>query len=163
MMGNRSGDIDPSVLQVLQEKHGLTTQQSIDILNLESGFLGVAGNADSLAIEKMFAEGDAKAALAVDMFCYRIAKYVASYTVTLGGPIAILTFTGGIGEKSPLKRERILKFLAPLGFEVDSKLNYQNGHTETGVISCSESSAIAMVVPTNEELVIAQETLKLVK
>ena len=112
-------------------------------------------------IENRATSGNKRALLALEIFCYRLAKYIASYTVPLGR-IDALVFTGGIGENSSIVREKTLLWLKFLGFKVDPKKNKFNGKNSKGIIT-KDRTPIAMVVPTNEELLIAEDTLSLAK
>ncbi len=159
MMGTRSGSIDPSVIFFLCDNLGLTAQEVCKILNKESGLLGISGKtSDFRGIAEGRKNGDSKCILAFDMFCYRLAKFIASYYVPLGHVDAIV-FTGGIGENSAIMRERVLELLEePFGVKFDREKNnkalvYLGGK---GVISTPDSAVKVIVVPTNEELIIAQ-------
>ena len=159
MMGSRSGDVDPSLFGFLRDRCGYDVDDPLTVLNRKRGYFGVSGHADSRDLEDAVSRGEPGATLALDMFCYKLAKYVASYVVPLGGSIDALVFTAGIGERSPVKRARILKYLAPLGFRCDEERNAANA----SVVSPEGHSPVAMVIPTNEELVIAQETITLIR
>lgn len=126
-------------------------------------FSGVAGTADSLEIEQLIDKGDAQAELAADMFCYRLAKYIGSYYVALGSQPDAIIFTGGIGELSALKREKVMDLLQPLGVEADDERNNCHGQRSDGYISSLDSPVKVLVIPTNEELVIAREAAKLLE
>ncbi len=158
MMGTRSGSIDPSVIFFLCDNMGLTAQEVCKILNKESGLLGISGRtSDFRGITEGREQGDEKCALAFDMFCYRLAKFIASYYVPLGRVDAIV-FTGGIGENSYRMRRRVMELLAPFGIKLDVEKNeaalvYKGGR---GVISAPDSSCYVTVIPTNEELIIAR-------
>ncbi len=158
MMGTRSGEIDPSVIFFLCDNLGLTSQEVNKILNKKSGLLGISGKtSDFRGITDGYLEKDEKCTLAFEMFCYRLAKFIASYYIPLGRVDAIV-FTGGIGENSFLMRKRVLELLAPMGVKIDEAKNekarvFLGGQ---GVISAPDSSCIVTVVPTNEELVIAR-------
>ena len=159
VMGTRSGDVDPAIFGVLKREMAWGVDETLRMLNNDSGFKGIAGTSDSRDLELNYLAGDEKAGLVIDMFCYRLAKYIASYAVPLGG-IDVLVFTGGIGEKSFIKRAKTLKFLKGLGFTVDQERNEVNGRNSGGVISDDLKHPIAIVVPTNEEPVIARETAR---
>ncbi|MBU0745092.1 MAG: acetate kinase [Gammaproteobacteria bacterium] len=160
VMGTRSGDIDPSLHVHLVDNLGYDIHKVTDILNKQSGLLGISGtDSDMRTIESKAIAGEKRALLALEIFCYRLAKYIASLTVPLGR-IDALIFTGGIGENSPIVRERTLTWIKLLGFKIDLKHNDANGKENNGIIT-KEGSPIAMVVPTNEELLIAQDTLAL--
>ncbi len=160
MMGTRSGDVDPNLHIYLADNLGYDLPKITDILNKQSGLLGVSGiDSDMRTIEDKAAAGDKQAILALEIFCYRLAKYIASYTVPLG-KIDALIFTGGIGENSTTVRAKVLSWLKVFGFAIDTELNMANGKNSKGIIT-QKNSPIAMVVPTNEELLIAEDTLAL--
>lgn len=161
MMGTRSGDLDPGIIEFLIKK-GWEPEKVFEVLNKKSGFLGVSGlTSDARGIQDAMAEGHEGATLAFDVFTYRVAKYIGSYLIPLDHLDAIV-FTGGIGENAlPIRRE-ILKKLKVLGFVEDEAGDEKARFGEAGVIARSEIlDAVAMVVPTNEELVIAQDCLRL--
>jgi acetate kinase len=162
MMGTRCGDIDPSILVYLAEKENLTLHQVTDICNKKSGLLGVSGiSSDMRDIEKAIHEGNVRAKLAVDMYVQRVCSTIAAYTVQLGGVDAIL-FTAGIGENSIFIRQLIIESLEDaLPIELDRVANHIR-HKE-GKISTSSSKIQVWVIPTNEELVIARDTYRLMK
>ena len=165
IMGTRSGDIDPTVLQFLADKYDLTLPETLKIINSKSGLLGISGYGDSRDVEdeylKLGENTPSPSKLAIDMFCYRLSKYIGSYLIPLDGQIDALVFTGGIGEKSCIKRGKVMEYLKGLGFQLDREANDDNGQKTRGRISSRQSGKIALVIPTNEELVIAQETKKL--
>ena len=156
VMGTRSGDIDPSIVAYMAEKLKCSADEILANLRSKSGLLAIAGVQDSRDIEQLFFEGDKRAELAIQMFCYRIAKYLASYVVPLEKIPDGIIFTGGIGERSPLKRKFIIDLLKPLGFKLDQAKNEKSEAT----ISSYDSRGAISVISTDEELVIAQETLK---
>ncbi len=161
MMGTRSGDLDPGVIEFLIKK-GWTTEQVFETLNKKSGFLGVSGlTSDARGILEAMEEGHEGAKLAFEIFTYRVAKYIGSYMIPLSSLDAII-FTGGIGENSlPIRRE-ILNNLKLLGFKEDQKGNEDARFGNSGIIAKSEIlNAVAMVIPTNEEFVIAQQSVEL--
>ncbi|WP_172378765.1 acetate/propionate family kinase [Vibrio sp. Vb339] len=161
MMGTRCGDLDPGIIEYLLKK-GWSQEQVFNSLNKESGFLGVSGlTSDARGILEAMEEGHEGAKLAFEVFTYRVAKYVASYLATLDSLDGII-FTGGIGENSlPIRRE-ILNNLKILGFVEDVAGNESARFGAEGIIAKSEMlDAVAMVIPTNEELVIVQQSLEL--
>lgn len=161
VMGTRSGDVDPSLHLYLADNLGYDPNQTTAILNKQSGLLGISGiDADMRVIENKALSGNPRAILALEIFCYRLAKYIASLVVPLG-KIDALIFTGGIGKNSKLVRFKTLLWLKFFGFKIDPKRNELNGKNSLGIIT-EELSPIAMVVPTNEELLIAQDTCSLV-
>lgn len=163
MMGTRCGDIDPSVIEFLFRK-GWEKDELFEMLNKKSGFLGVSGiTSDARGVLEAMDEGNARAKLAFEIFTYRVAKYITSYLASLDSLDAIV-FTGGIGENSlPIRRE-ILNNLKILGFVEDEKGNEAARFGEGGEIGSSELlGAKALVIPTNEEFVIAQQSVELLK
>lgn len=161
MMGTRCGDLDPGIIEYLLKK-GWSQEQVFNSLNKESGFLGVSGlTSDARGILEAMEEGHEGAKLAFEVFTYRVAKYVASYLATLDSLDGII-FTGGIGENSlPIRRE-ILSNLKILGFVEDVAGNEAARFGAEGIIAKSEMlDAVAMVIPTNEEFVIAQQSVEL--
>jgi acetate kinase len=158
VMGTRSGDVDPSLHQHLADKLGLSLNEITKLLNKKSGLLGISGTAsDMRTIEKNSAAGDKQATLALEIFCYRLAKYISALVVPLG-KLDALIFTGGIGENSKLVREKTLGWLKFLNFSLDPKFNDTHGKENRGIIT-DTSSTIAMVILTNEELLIARDAL----
>ncbi|TKB47272.1 acetate kinase [Ferrimonas sediminicola] len=161
VMGTRSGDLDPAIIFHLVNNLGYTLDQVNNMLNKESGLLGLSEKTnDCRGIEEGHAAGDAGCTLALEVFCYRLAKYVASYTVPLKRVDAIV-FTGGIGENSMLIRETVLNNLAIFGYEVDAEKNAAARFGNDGIIT-KDGSPVAMVIPTNEEFVIASDSLALI-
>ena len=161
VMGTRSGDVDPSIFSFLAENLKLSTQQITDILNKESGLMGVSElSSDCRVIEEESLNGHEGAVLALEMFSYRLAKYVASMAVAAGG-LDALVFTGGIGENSDIIREKVLNYCEFLGFSVDKEANTAARFGKAGVITAADSKVKAVVIPTNEELMIAQDTARL--
>ena len=161
VMGTRSGDVDSSIFSFLADNLKLSTQQITDILNKESGLMGVSElSSDCRVIEEESLNGHEGAVLALEMFSYRLAKYVASMAVAAGG-LNALVFTGGIGENSDIIREKVLNYCAFLGFSVDKEANTAARFGKAGVITAADSKVKAVVIPTNEELMIAQDTARL--
>ena len=161
VMGTRSGDVDPSIFSFLADNLKLSTQQITDILNKESGLMGVSElSSDCRVIEEESLNGHEGAVLALEMYSYRLAKYVASMAVAAGG-LDALVFTGGIGENSDIIREKVLNYCAFLGFSVDKDANTAARFGKAGVITAADSKVKAVVIPTNEELMIAQDTARL--
>ena len=161
MMGTRSGNIDPAIIPYLMRKGELTTADDIDkVLNKKSGMLGISGKtSDNQEIERLARSGDERAILCENMYCHQIAKFVGSYMVAMGGADAIV-FTGGIGENNPQYREYLAEKLAFLGVKLDDEKNHVRG--EEIEISTPDSPVKVFVIPTNEELVIARDTLEIV-
>ncbi|GGP90578.1 acetate kinase [Shewanella ulleungensis] len=161
VMGTRCGDLDPSIIFHLVKQLGYTLDEVNNLLNKQSGLLGISElTNDCRGIEEGYQDGHKGATLALDIFCYRLAKYIASYTVPLGRLDAII-FTGGIGENSDLIREKVLNLLEIFNFSVDDTLNKAARFGQQGVIT-KAGSTIAMVIPTNEEWVIAEDAIKLI-
>ena len=158
IMGTRSGDIDPAVVLKIMEVEGLSPQEMLNLLNNQSGLLGISGiSPDMREILAWSRKKNQRAKLAFDMFCYRIRKTIGSYAAILGGTDAIV-FTAGIGENSPEVRESCLENLEFLGVEIDPELNADISLTGERYISTKRSNCRVLVIPTNEELMIARET-----
>lgn len=163
MMGQRSGDVDPALIGFLAERMQIQIEEVMNILNNESGLLGVSGVSEDLRLVKQAAkEGEDLATLAIEMFCYRLAKYIASYLVPLGLPDA-LVFTGGIGENDAFIRERVVEWLEPMGFSIDPSRNKNHGIKSKNRISPKKQTPDILVLQTNEELMIARDALALIK
>lgn len=160
VMGTRSGDIDPAVVFYLHDAQGLSVDQINKMLTKESGILGLTGvTSDCRYLEDNYYKAeDAKRTL--DVFCHRLAKYIGAYTSLMDGRLDAIVFTGGIGENSALVREFTLKKLALLGVKMDEELNLAIRFGKAGAISEAGSLPV-LVIPTNEELVIAQDAAKL--
>ena len=159
-MGTRSGDLDPSVVTYLMKKEGLDAEEIEEVLNRESGVYGISMvSVDFRDIEAEALAGGKHAKLALDAYHYSIAGYIAKCAVAMGG-IDVLTFTAGVGEKSPYSRSEICKQLGVLGVEISGKANLVKG--EEAEISSANSKVRIFVVPTNEEVMIARETAKIV-
>ena len=160
-MGTRSGDLDPSIVTYLMNKENLSVDEMNSILNKESGVYGVSRvSVDFRDIENEALAGGIHAKLALDVFHYLVAQYVAKCAVAMGG-FDVLTFTAGVGEKGPISRKAICDQLKVFGVKIDDEKNQIRG--EEAEISSEDSKVKVYVVPTNEELMIARETLKLVK
>ncbi len=160
VMGTRCGDIDPSIVHHLVHQLGYTLDEVNNLMNKQSGLLGISElTNDCRGIEEAYAQGHKGATLALEIFCYRLAKYIASYTVPLGRLDAVV-FTGGIGENSDIIREKVLNMLQIFNFHVDSERNQTARFGKGGIITTANST-VAMVIPTNEEWVIAEDAIKL--
>lgn len=161
IMGTRSGDIDPAVVQFICDKEGKTVTEVIDILNKKSGILGMSGgiSSDFRDVQKAQAEGNHLADTAISAYVYRVAKYIGSYTAAMNGVDAI-AFTAGVGENDRAIRAEICSYLGYLGVEIDDEANSKRGFDN--MISTPESKVKVCVIPTNEELAIARETKALV-
>ena len=164
VMGTRCGDIDPSLIEFIRMKEGLSVQEIDTILNKKSGLLGISGLTndmrDLLDSEKEIQHK--RATLAIDIFCERVKKYIGAYLARLGGADAVI-FTGGIGENSPQIRERICNGLEWMGLTIDKKVNDVMVAGKEGDVTTSDSRLKAFVIPTNEELLIARDTVRTVK
>ncbi|MDE6397258.1 MAG: acetate kinase [Muribaculaceae bacterium] len=161
MMGTRVGDVDPGVLTYLMLKHKLTADDIQKIINKESGVLGVSGvSSDMREIEAAVKAGDERATLALDMYIQRIIKYIGAYAAEMGG-VDIIVFTGGVGENQTGLRADVCRPLAFMGVKLDEELNAVTRGTET-VISTPDSKVTVVVVPTDEELMIARDTRDIV-
>ncbi len=161
-MGSRSGDLDPSVVTYIMEKEGLTPEEMNTMLNKKSGLLGMSKiSADNRDIEDAaFNHGDEQAQMALDIYAYIIAQYVAKYAATMNG-VDVITFTAGIGERGPETRRDICKYLGFMGVELD--LDKNNVKAVEKEISKDDSKVKVWIVPTDEELMIARETKELVE
>ncbi|WP_448655806.1 acetate/propionate family kinase [Microbacterium lacticum] len=157
VMGTRSGDIDPSVMLVLARREEMTPSQLDDFLNKRSGVLGIAGVSDMRDIEDRRAAGNGAAMLAFDVYVHRLRAYLGAYIAQLGG-VDVISFTAGVGENSPLVRAAALATLGFLGVHVDEARNEER-RRGIRVISTDDSPVTVLVVPTNEELEIARQTL----
>jgi len=161
MMGTRVGDVDPGALTFLMTKHGLTASQLQTIINKESGVAGVSGlSNDMREIEAAVNNGNEMAKLALDMYEQRILKYIGAYAAEMGG-LDVIVFTGGVGENQTGVRENVCTPLAFMGVEIDKELNARTRGTET-LISTPASQVKVVVIPTDEELMIARDTEEIV-
>lgn len=160
VMGTRSGDMDPAIVKFIMEKEHKTIEEMDHYLNKESGVYGLSGvSSDFRDLAKAAAEGHQRAILALDVFIYRIQKYIGAYAAALGG-VDTLVFTAGIGENDAKMRKDILTGMEWLGIQLDDEANQQRGEHK---ISAPDSKVEVWVIPTNEELVIARETVRLAK
>jgi len=163
VMGTRSGDIDASVVEYLCDKKGWTVQKAVNYLNKEGGVLGVSGvSSDMREINAAIESGNERARLALDMLCYRVKKYVGSYLAVLNGADAIV-FTGGIGENQEDMREFVLSDMSYAGIKFDKEKNNNLPRGTVEEISLPTSKVKVFRLPTNEELMIARDTVNLVK
>lgn len=161
VMGTRSGDIDPAIIEYLAHNMGKTLEEVMALLNKESGVYGLSGvSSDFRDLETAAEEGNERAQLAQDVFGYRVAKYIGSYTAAMNGVDAIV-FTAGLGENNGVMRGYICSYLGYLGVEIDAEKN--KVRSEETVVSTENSRVPVMVIPTNEELAIARETVELLK
>jgi len=160
-MGTRCGDIDPAVPLYIMGKEGLNLQEINALLNKHSGVLGISGvSNDFRTLEEASAGGDRRATLALEVFCYKLKKYIGSYIAAMNGADAIV-FTGGIGENSDPVRELAVSNMEFLGVELDTEKNRTKKRGEAGEISKASSRVKIFVIPTNEELVIARDTRRI--
>ena len=161
VMGTRSGDIDPAILEFIAKKEDLDIAGLMTMLNKKSGVYGLSNNlsSDFRDLDAAAAEGNKEAEIALDVFCYRVAKYVGSYVAAMNG-VDVIAFTAGIGENAGNVREKVVEYLGYLGIELNKEANGVRGEEIT--ISTPDSKVTVMVIPTNEELAIARETVALV-
>ena len=161
MMGSRSGDIDPSAVTFLMDKLGKKPQEMADFLNKESGVLGITGiSSDMREIESAAKEGNERAQLALKMYNYRIKKYIGAYAAAMGG-VDIIVWTAGVGENQVGTRLEACSGLEFLGVKMDAEANNVRG--EEAIISAPDSKVTVCVIPTDEELMIAKDTMALLK
>lgn len=162
LMGTRCGDLDPGILFYVGHKEDLTEHQANTLINKHSGLYGLSGVSNDMSeILEEEASGNERAHLAVEVFCYRVRKYLAAYVGAMGGVDAVI-FTGGIGENAPAVRARSVEGLQVMGIEVDAERN-ESVVGGAGVISPQEAKVKVLVIPTNEELIIARDTLRVVE
>ena len=161
IMGTRSGDIDPAIIEFLAHKENKSIDEIMSILNKKSGVLGLSNNlsSDFRDLEDGYHKGDTYATCAMKTFAYRVAKYIGAYTAAMNG-VDVICFTAGVGENAALVRTMICEYLGYLGVTLDQEANGKRG--EDIVISTPDSRTKVMVIPTNEELAIARETVRLV-
>ena len=160
VMGTRSGDLDPAIVNLIATKEGLSTHEVESLLNTQSGLLGISGLTNDMKVleQELKEHDDRRVRLAIEVFCYRARKYIGAYLASMGGADAVV-FTGGIGEHSPEIRGRICAGLEWAGLTVDATQNQQTVGRE-GRISTDGSRLHAWVIPTNEELLIARDTVR---
>ncbi len=161
VMGTRSGDIDPAVVEYMMDKTGMNVHEMLNYLNKKSGVEGISGvSSDFRDLVKAYEEGNDRARLAIDMFAYRVKKYIGAYAAALGG-LDCVVFTGGIGEHTEIVREKVMQGMEYLGIDFDFD---KNNNVERGAVTELNkplSKVKVYIIPTNEELVIARETLRL--
>jgi acetate kinase len=162
VMGTRAGDLDPAIVSVIANKEGLSIAQVEALLNTQSGLLGLSGLTNDMRVlmEESQRFEDHRVRVAIEVFCYRIRKYVGAFLAAMGGADALI-FTGGIGENSSEIRERICRGLEWTGFRLDAERNREPARTE-GIITAAGSSLLGYVIPTDEELLIARDTIRVV-
>jgi len=161
VMGTRCGDLDPSVHFYLARTLGMTLDEIETLLNHDSGMKGLCGASDMREVHQLANQGDTQARLAIEIYCYRISQYIGAYGVALGG-LDALVFTGGIGENDPIIRQAVCHKLALLGVTLDQQGN-QASAKGTFDISGEDSRVKVLVVPANEELEIARQTVSAIK
>lgn len=161
VMGTRCGDMDPAIVTFLQNEEGMSSKDVDNLMNKKSGVLGLSGvSSDFRDIENAAAEGNQRAQLALDVFHYRVKKYIGAYSAAMGGVDAIV-FTAGLGENSAETRYEVCKGLEYLGIEIDNEKNKVRGKTTD--ISSDKSKVKVFLIPTNEELMIARDTKEIVE
>ncbi|MEK7744582.1 MAG: acetate/propionate family kinase, partial [Elusimicrobiota bacterium] len=163
LMGTRAGDLDASILEYLNHKEGMSLAEIDTLLNKQSGLLGLSGLTSDMRelLEEEAENGDRRARLAIDIFCVRVKRYIGAYFAEMGGADAVV-FTGGIGENSPAVRRRVCEGLDALGLSLDRAKNESHCGAKTGEISKPSAKLKAWVIPTNEELLIARDTCRVV-
>jgi len=163
VMGTRSGDLDPAIVSVIARKEGMSSSEVDALLNTQSGLLGISGlTNDMRELQAELKEhDDRRVRLAIEIFCYRARKYIGAYLAAMGGADAIV-FTGGIGENSPDVRERICAGMEWAGLNLDASRNQQTVGRE-GQISTDDSKLLAYAIPTDEELLIARDTVRVIR
>ena len=157
VMGTRSGDVDPGLHAFLGRQLGLGLDEVDALLNKKSGMLGLAGVTDFRDLDELIAQGDERATVALDVYCHRLISYIGAYLAVLGRVDAI-TFTAGVGENSPAVRGKVIHRLAELGFWLNDEANAVRSK-EPRIISVPDSPVTVLVVPTNEELAMARQTI----
>ncbi|MBI1804623.1 MAG: acetate kinase [Ignavibacteriae bacterium] len=164
VMGTRGGDMDPSLIEFIRNKEGMSVREIDTMLNKQSGLLGISGLTNDMRelLDEEAENQDRRASLAINIFCHRARKYIGAYLAELAGADAIC-FAGGIGENSAIIRERICTGLAWMGLELDKSRNTAMVGGKEGEISTANSRLKAFVIPTNEELLIARDTVRTVK
>lgn len=162
IMGTRSGDIDPAIIEFIAHKENKSIDEIMNVLNKKSGVLGLSDNlsSDFRDLEAGYNNGDKNAIRAMKTYCYNVAKYVGAYVAAMNG-VDVICFTAGVGENGPMVRNMICEHLGYLGIKLDQELNNKRG--EDIAITTPDSKTTVMVIPTNEELAIARETCRLVK
>ncbi|MBO7601030.1 MAG: acetate/propionate family kinase, partial [Lachnospiraceae bacterium] len=161
IMGTRSGDIDPAIVTFLSQKLNVSSEEVLSILNKKSGVLGLSKvSSDFRDIEKAYNEGNELAKTALETYSYHVAKYIGSYVAAMNG-VDVIAFTAGVGENTSLVRGMVGEYLGYLGTNIDPEKNKLRG--ETVILSDPGSKVVTMIVPTNEELAICRETVRLVK
>ena len=166
MMGTRSGCIDPSILEYICKETGKTISEVTNELNKQSGLNGIAGCSDCRDVETLVEKNDKNAVLAYNMYCTRIADYIAKYYLELQGNVDAIVFTAGVGENGIVVREKVIDYLSPLGLSLDKEINNKVAsfkEIKEGKISDTKSNIDIYVVPTDEEIVIIRDTFSFIK
>ena len=163
VMGTRSGDLDPAIIEFIAAKEGLSTREIETLMNKHSGLLGISGLTSDMRelLAEAREENDRRSELAIEIFCYRARKYIGAYLAAMNGADAVV-FTGGIGENSPEVRARICDGLQWIGIELDEEVNRSHTGGREGLISREGSRPAVYVIPTDEELLIARDTVRCV-
>jgi acetate kinase len=163
VMGTRSGDLDPAIIEFIAAKEGLSTRDIETLMNKQSGLLGISGLTSDMRelLAEAHEENDRRAMLAIEIFCYRARKYIGAYLAAMNGADAVV-FTGGIGENSPEVRARICDGLQWIGIELNEEVNRSHIGGREGLISRERSRPSVYVIPTDEELLIARDTVRCV-
>jgi acetate kinase len=163
VMGTRAGDIDPAIIDFISVKEGLSSREVEILLNKQSGLLGISGLTNDMRelLDEERENNDRRAHLAIEVFCYRARKYIGAFLAATGGAEAVI-FTGGIGENSAEIRSRVCAGLEWLGLEIEPQRNSDHGRSTNGLISNDGSRLAAYVIPTDEELLIARDTVRCV-
>lgn len=162
VMATRSGDIDPAVCKIMADLKGYPASKVDSILNKESGLFGICGEKDMRRIVERAEEGDERSMLAFDVFVHRVRKYLGAYMVLLGGDVDAIVFSAGIGEHSARVRQCVCEGLGKFGISIDDRKNL-DGRKDAREIQSTEGSMKVLVIPTDEELCIAQQTMKVVE
>ncbi|HEX8286746.1 MAG TPA: acetate kinase [Pyrinomonadaceae bacterium] len=164
VMGTRAGDFDPAIVDFLAAKEGLTPAEVESLVNKQSGLLGISGLTNDMRelLDEAHENGDRRANLAIEIFCYRARKYIGAYLAAMNGADAVV-FTGGIGENSAEIRAKICDGLSWLGLELDREKNSAHTNGVEGIVSSDDSRLAVYVIPTNEELLIARDTVRVVE
>ena len=162
IMGTRSGDIDPAIIEFLAHKENKSIDEIMNILNKKSGVLGLSDNlsSDFRDLEDGYFAGNENAVRTMKTYCYHVAKYIGAYAAAMNG-VDVICFTAGVGENGPLVRSMVCEYLGYLGIKLDEEANNKRG--DDTVITTPDSATTVMFIPTNEELAIARETVRLVK
>jgi acetate kinase len=163
VMGTRAGDIDPAIIDFISVKEGLSSREVEILLNKQSGLLGISGLTNDMRelLDEERENNDRRAHLAIEVFCYRARKYIGAFLAAAGGADALI-FTGGIGENSSEVRSRVCAGLQWMGLEIEPQRNSDHGRSTNGLISNDSSRLAAYVIPTDEELLIARDTVRCV-